>query len=121
MSIRTYILPVGAYIHVDLPYCGYGLVVDVETVLDENGRPYPITHILWEDLTISSAANLRIPHRDTFWRIVAARVPDGTLEAARRLWRVLVRERVEHGNPEILESQIDADWIATGANEVSHR
>lgn len=115
MSIRTYILPVGAYIHVDLPYCGYGLVVDVENVLDENGRPCSITRILWEDLTISSAANLRIPCRDTFWRIVTARVPDSTLEAARRLWRTLVHERTARGNPEILESQIDADWIATGA------
>jgi hypothetical protein len=84
---------VGAFIHFDMPGCGYGIVVGRERVINEEGSAVIETHILWEGNQWSSIEDLKIPHGDPFWRVVLPQLPASTLMYARNVWRNLVLER----------------------------
>lgn len=100
-----YTPPVGAFIHFDMPGCGYGIVVARGRTLNEEGGMVMETHILWEDNQWSSIDDLKIPHGDPFWRLVLPQLPASTLVHARNLWRHLMLERKRHdecdGCPEL--------------------
>ena len=101
--VPTYTLPIGAFVHCNLPHAGYGIVVEIEKELDSEGKTHEITHILWNDLKWTAAEDLRIPVRDHFWTVVLSRVPETTLCAAKANWRRVVKLSEKSPNEKLLE------------------
>lgn len=94
MTKGSYRPPVGAFLYFDMPYCGYGIVVGRERVVNEEGGPVVVTHILWEGNQWSSIEDLEIPHGgDPFWRVILPQLPASTVMYARKVWKSLMIER----------------------------
>jgi len=93
MMAGFYTLPVGSFVHFDMPYCGYGVVVDLERSLNDEGQPILVTHILWEGNQWSEINDLKIPLGDPLWRVVLAQLPRSTVMAGRVLWKQLMLDR----------------------------